>query len=232
MPALITTLIDKVDSFEIIRDQIGAILAVESANQQALAAAANPARDPRLWALRAFVERSEPWLMFQKEVDQLDLTPIVNVWYEGGPFDEKSGNQFERQKAIGTFNIDCYGAGVATETDAGHMPADLAAATAAHRAVRLVRNFLMSAHYQYLGLPRGSQQLVMERRVNSITLFQPPQDDAASQRTVGARIALGVHFTEFSPQIVLENLERLTVTVRRKETGEIYFQARYPETPG
>jgi hypothetical protein len=228
MPALITTLIDKLDSSEIIRDQIGAIIVTESAGQQALAAAADPARDPRLWKLRVFLERSDPWLMFVGENDKLDITPIVNVWYEGGPFDEKSGNQFERQKQTGTFNIDCLGCGVATETDEGHEPADLRAAFEAHRAVRLVRNFLMSAHYQYLGLPRGSQQLVMSRWVQSITIFQPPQDDRGAHRTVGARIALRVEFTEFSPQIVLDTLDWITVDVRRAETGELYFQARYP----
>ena len=43
----IQALIDKQDSFEIVRDKIGLILASESASQQALATAA--AKDPDLW---------------------------------------------------------------------------------------------------------------------------------------------------------------------------------------
>src|SRR5688500_16825036 len=123
MPALITELIDKVDSSEIVRDQIAAILKVESENQAALAAAVTPTpKDPRLWRLRVFLERANPFEEFRDDDihEVADAIPIVNVSYENGSFDRGSGNTFEKQKCNGTFNIDCYGYGCSTETADGH----------------------------------------------------------------------------------------------------------------
>jgi hypothetical protein len=232
MPALLTELIDKLDSSEIVRDQLAALIKVESEAQEALATAAG--KDPRLWKLRVFLERSNPWAEFQQgEGDesvpaQIDATPIVNVWFEGDTFDKGSSNTFERQKAVGVFNIDCYGYGVSAEADVGHIAGDEAAAKEAQRAVRLVRNIIMSAHYTYLGLPRGSGQIVWQRWPQSITVFQPQLDGKTVQHIVGARLALEVEFTEFAPQIVAQNLELLFVHVKRMGTGEIYFSAQYP----
>jgi hypothetical protein len=226
MPALIETLIDKVDGFEVVRDQIAAILAIETASQQALAHNANPRKDPRPWKLRVFLERAGPWDLFDFKSEQADHSPAVNVFYESDQFDEKAGNAFERQKVSGTFNIDCYGCGVSTETEAGHEPGDLVAAREAHRALRLARNILMSAHYIHLGL----RPLVSHRWLQSRTVFQPPQEDNAAQRIVGARLALRVDFTEFAPQHVLETLEQLHVEVRRAENGQVLHTALYDYT--
>jgi hypothetical protein len=158
--------------------------------------------------------------------EQIDHAPIVNVFYESDQFDEKAGNSFERQKVSGTFNIDCYGCGVSTETADGHVAADEKAAKEAHRALSLVRNILMSAHYIHLGL----RPLVSHRWVQSRTVFQPQQDDSASHRIVGARLALRVDYSEFAPQHVLETLEQLHVEVQRAENGEVLFTALYDYT--
>jgi hypothetical protein len=230
MPALITSLIDKVDNSEIIRDQIAAILLVESAQQQVLAAAADPAKDPRLWALRVFVERSNPWAEWQDAPSkQIDATPIVNVTYDNATADAAGSDAIERQKLVGTFHIDCYGYGVAADTVDGHLAGDHAAALESQRALRLVRNILMSAHYAYLGFPRGSSQFVASRWPQSFTMFQPAFDGRALQRVVACRLALQVEFNEFSPQVEGQPLEIISATVKRKETGEIYFKAKYGE---
>jgi hypothetical protein len=57
--ALIGKLITRPKNFTVVRDQIAAILKSETLGQQALAAAAE--EDPRLWTLRVFTERSNPW---------------------------------------------------------------------------------------------------------------------------------------------------------------------------
>jgi hypothetical protein len=62
--------------------------------------------------------------------------------------------------------------------------------------VRLARNIIMAGAYTYLGL-RG---LVWKRFPQSISMFQPQIENRAVQRVVGARLALQVHFNEFSPQ--------------------------------
>jgi len=61
MPALITTLVENLDNSELICDQIAAILATESAAQQALATLAG--KNPKLWKLRVFAERTNAWEM-------------------------------------------------------------------------------------------------------------------------------------------------------------------------
>lgn len=216
----IQTLIDKQDNFEVVRDQIAAILALEVTSQMALALAA--LKDPELWNLKIYTERSNPWEQVLNS--DTDRTPIVNVWYDNSNFDPSASNISERQKSDTVFNIDCYGFGLATDIPAGgHNPGDKDAALEVQRALRLVRNILMASNYTYLDL-RG---LVWQRWPQSINVFQPQLDGRAIQQVVGARIALRVAFNEFSPQYVAETLELLSVKVKRTEDGEIVAEADY-----
>jgi hypothetical protein len=217
-------LIDKQDNFEIIRDQIAAILTIESASQVALATTAGKP-NPDDWRLRVFAERSNPWEQYLN--DPTDVSPLVNVWYDNSSFDGGASNVMERQKATGIFNIDCYGYGVAgTDGGTGHLPGDREAAFVVQRAVRLVRNILMAAEYTYLSL-RG---LVWQRWPQSVTVFQPQLDGNTVQQIVGARIALAVQFNELSPQVAAEILELLSVDVFRAEDGSLYVEADYDYT--
>lgn len=217
------SLIDKQDNFEIIRDEIAAILVTEIASQQALATAA--AKDPNDWKLRIFTERSNPWEQYLNESGAAtdDLSPIVNVWYDNSNFDPSGSNIVERQKTEAIFNIDCYGHAISEDDGAGHKPGDREAAFEVQKALRLVRNILMAAEYTYLGL-RG---LVWQRWPQSITVFQPEINGRQIQQIVGARLAFRVVFNEFSPQVVAETLELLSVDVKRVEDGEIVLEADY-----
>lgn len=220
---MIAELIDKQDNFEVIRDQIAAILATEVASQMALAVTAG--EDPDLWKLRIFSERSNPWEQLLNE--QVDRSPIVNVWFDNSTQDPGAGTTVERQKTQGVFNIDCYGYGISSdEAGGGHNPGDKEAAFVLHRALRLVRNILMAAEYTYLNL-RG---VVWQRWVQSITVFQPELDGRQMQQIVGARLAFRVIFNEFSPQVPAETLELVSVDVERTEDGEIVAQADYDYT--
>jgi hypothetical protein len=223
---MITELIDKQDSFEIIRDQIAAILVTEVANQMQLAT--DGGKDPNDWKLRVFKERSNPWELLLNE--QVDLSPIVNVWFDNTNFDPSAGSTVERQKTESVFNIDCYGYGLSEdEPGGGHKPGDREAALEVHKAIRLVRNILMAAPYTYLGL-RG---LVWQRWPQSITVFQPQLDGRQMQQIVGARVAFRVVFNEFSPQVTPETLDLVSVTIDELETGELLVNAdyQYPLTP-
>lgn len=220
---MIAELIDKQDNFEVIRDQIAAILATEVANQMALATAGG--KDPDDWKLRIFSERSNPWEQLLNQ--QSDRSPIVNVWFDNSNFDPAASNISERQKTEGVFNIDCYGYGISSdEVGGGHNPGDKEAAFEVHKALRLVRNILMAAEYTYLGL-RG---VVWQRWPQSITVFQPQLDGRQMQQIVGARLAFRVVFNEFSPQVVPETLELVSVDVTRTEDGEIVVEADYDYT--
>ncbi len=222
----ITTLIDKQDNVEIVRDEIAAILVTEVAAQMALATLA--AKDPNDWKLRIFTERSNPWEQWLNNQD--DRSPIVNIWIDGAAYDRGASNVSERQKTEATFNIDCYGYGRSrSDGAAGHIPGDQEAALEVQRALRLVRNILMAATYTYLGL-RG---LVWSRWPQSMTIFQPQMDGQTVQQVVGARLAFRVEFNEFSPQVEAQILELVAVDVIRAEDGEILLEAdyAYPLTP-
>lgn len=220
---MITQLIDKQDSFEIVRDQIAAILKTNITNQMALATAAG--KDPELWNLRIFSERTNPWEEFQYAEGA--KTPIVNVWYDSSDFDDAGSSSVNDQKTNGIFNVDIYTCGISTETAEGHTSGDEVSAVTSHRAIMLCRNILMSAAYTYLGLPRKEKQFVWSRKVTSINTFQPSADDATVQNIIGARIAFRVTFTEQSPQVEYQELEEIGVQVIRAENGEILLQMEY-----
>jgi hypothetical protein len=217
---VIAELIDKQDNFEVIRDQIAAILTTEVVSQMALATLA--AKDPDDWKLRIFTERSNPWEQFQS--DPTDRSPLVNVWYDNSNFPEGQGNTVARQKSVSVFNLDCYGYGKSSDNPAGgHNPGDREAAFEVQRAIRLVRNILMAAEYTYLGL-RG---LVWQRWPQSVTVFQPQLGETPVQNIVGARIAFRVGFNEFSPQVPEEILELVSTEVKRTEDGQVVIEADY-----
>lgn len=210
----ITTLIDKQDGFEIVRDKIATILATNIVAQKALATAAS--EDPTLWDIRIFTERSDAWEQWLN--DQSDTRPICNVWYDGSDFSKSTGNVIGRQKSDTIFNIDLYGYGQSADVDAGgHTPGDKEAAFEVHRAIRLIRNILMAAQYTYLEL-RGT---VWGRWMPSIKIFQPEYNGVAIQKVVAARISFEVGFNELSPQVEEETLEYLSITAKRSEDGEI-----------
>lgn len=218
---MIDTLIDKQDSAEIVRDQIAALLKLESVSQMALAVAEN--KDPEPWRLRVYQERSNPWEVLNED----DRAPIVNVWWDSSTFDGAASNILERQKASATINVDCYGYGRSADRPAGgHTAGDQDAAEAVQRAVRLCRNILMAATYTYLGL-RG---LVWKRWPESISIFQPQQDNQNHSQVVGARLAMRVDFNEFSPQVTPVELELLSVQVLKNDDGLLLVQADYDYT--
>lgn len=217
---MITELIDKVDTVEVVRDQIVAILVLETAAQKALATAAS--EDPRLWELRVFLERLNPWANFIDAPEQIDGHPIVNVSVETENFEERASDVVARQKAEAVFTIDVFGYGISEDDGgAGHIPGDMRAALEVQRAVRLVRNILMAGAYTYLGL-RGT---VWRRWIQSIRYHKPSIDDRTVPQIAAARIAFAVEFSEFSPQVLGQTLELISGTVFRAETGEVLLQA-------
>jgi hypothetical protein len=221
---MIQGLIDKLDSFEQVRDAIVAILAAETASQQALASAAG--KDPSLWEFGVYAERANPWEAFLESPAQ--APPIVNVWYDSSTANAAGSNSIDRQDMRGVFNIDCYGYAVSLETAEGHAPGDQAAAFAACRAARLVRNIIQAGQYKHL-LARG---VVNERTITSVTAFQPPQQNSSMQQILAVRLALTVRFNEFSPEYQGEPLEYLSLNVSRAEDGSTYFAADYDYTLG
>jgi len=221
---MISDLINKQDSFEVVRDKIALILATESESQQSLAVAAG--EDPAQWKLRVFTERSQPWNDWYVSGAPTDRAPIINVWYENGSFDSSSGDVIKTQLHRAIFNVDCIGLGVAKNTDAGHDSADELAAKEAQRAAKLVRNILMSGVYTRLDLT-GT---VFRRWVNSISLFQPNLSENSAFNALGARISLAVDFNETSPQVSGQPLELISIFITRSEDGQILAETDFIHT--
>lgn len=214
------TLIDKQDGFEVIRDQIAALLVAEVANQKILASAAT--KDSALWDLKIYTERSNPWEQFLNDAEA--ITPIVNVWFDNERFDFSKSDLVQRQHTTGTFNIDCYGFGISQTNGTGHDPGDKEAALNVQRAIKLVRNILMASENMYLQLPRG---LAWDRKFNDVSMFQPSINNQFVQNVVAARMPFNVSFNEFSPQYEGELLELLTVDIKRTEDGLIVLETDY-----
>jgi len=225
----IDALIDKEDNFEIVRDQIAAILVLESDSQRALAKAANK-KNPKLWKLRVFTERSNPIEEWRdvNSTSTIDDSPIVNVWYDNGSFPMGKGNPIEKQVAGSVYNIDCYGVGFSGDNPAGgHFLGDKESAIEVQRAIRLVRNIIMNPLYAYLALTRG---IVGLRWPQNITVFPPQIDGRPVAHVTGARIALRVDHIETVAQPTAVTLEELNVDVKRTEDGEIVLAANYNYT--
>jgi hypothetical protein len=220
---VLQTRIDKQDNVEVIRDQIGAILLAEVNNQMALATAAGD--DPDDWKLRIYTEASNPWEQFL-ETPTADKSPIINIKFDSSVFPRSSGNIMKRQKAEAIYNIDCYGYGESEQTTTGHTPGDQLAGLESARAVRLVRNILMSSPNTYLQL-RG---VVWDRWPQSINAFDPERGVDGVQKIVASRISFAVGFNEFSPQYVPVDLNYIAIDVHRAEDGLLYFEHDFDYT--
>lgn len=224
----ITVLIDKQDGFEVVRDKVAQILADESARQMALATAAS--KDPALWDLKVYRERSTPWELLTGD-ERADHA--INVWFDSANVDDSAADVTNRQTYIGTINVDVVFGSVAIETDDGHAPADRAAALGANRIIRLVRNILMSDSYTYLGLRQTQAPLVAvgKRWIRSINTFQPQLDNKTAQHIVGARLELSVRYSEFSPQYQPANIATVDCTIQEDDQGRVLAGAQFNYIP-
>lgn len=216
---MIPVLIDKLDTFQLVRDKIAYILANESLNQQQLAE--DDDKDPNLWKLRVYIERAEPWETWLNE--QTDKTPVVNVWFDSSTFDKHASAAIEEQTCDGVFNIDLYGVGVNTTSDDGQITGDMESSANVQNAAKLVRNILMSAPYMYLDM-RGT---VGMRWIDSITSYQPQFDNRQVQRVNAMRIRVSVTFLEWSPRAEEGILKEVYVTIKRASDGRVLAEAEY-----
>jgi hypothetical protein len=232
LAARITTLISGPDAFEIIRDQIAAILVVESQAQQGLAIQAN--QNPALWKLRVFAERTDPWSFFEEQPkvgdeqtghvqDRTDRSPAVNVWFDQDQVDRRASDPIQEQHHDAVFTVDCIGCGVAREATTGHVTGDESARREAQRAMRLVRQILMAGHYTTLGLTG----LVGERMTLRRQMLSVPGGDNVTSVSV-ARYELGVRFIELSPQYEGQPLELISAEVLRAPNGQVLLRASFP----
>ena len=222
----LAALIEKQDTFTLVRDRIAEILKLESINQMNLAREAN--LDPTDWDLRVYTEQSNPfedWMNIDPNVTQPDLRPRVNVWFDNDNILQNASDVVEQQQYEAYFNIDCYGAAVSADDHfgGGHIAGDRAAALASQRAMMLCRNIIMAAENIRLGMTG----LVGSRLPHQRETFQLQFDGEMAIKVAGSRIQLIVRLVEFAPQVAYDTLDFISVDVLRAETGEILVEADF-----
>jgi len=209
MSAKITTLIDKNDTNEIVRDQIAAILAIEIENQKLLAIGAG--KNPDDFYFSVYSSRYIPW-----EVSEM---PLVNVHFDNDRFDNRGTDLTKESRATGSFYIDCYANKTANDNNTG----DELTSKEVDRIARLSRNILMHNEYTYLAL-RG---LVSKRYIVRREKFIPNINFEGYNSVIACRLVLEVDYIELSPQTVPENLELMVLDCTRESDGKIYFTTEY-----
>ena len=181
--------------------------------------------DPDLYKLRVYVDRSAPW---QEWVDSPPQSaeaalPMVSINFTRQDFAEQRSNSINSQHAGATYWIDVLAYGIATETDAGHTPADAKAAAEASRVKTLVRRILMSGQHTFLGL-RGT---VFGRWLESISRNRPPPDEVPVQNIVADRLVLRVDFNEVGPEAEGNPCETVHLDVYRSDSGELLLSQEF-----
>ena len=215
--ALIDALIDKQDSYEIIRDQVAQILANEVVNQKALAVA--DSQDPAGWDFKVFTEKTNPFELIESVKAKLGGdAEIVNVWLDSVTFGG-SGDTVNRQQPDTVIQIDCVSSKNAADNAAGGITtqADVRASLDSERIGRLVRNILMAATYKNLSL----QSIVFSRWISRMQKMQPDRDDQPAENTMAFRVTLSVKHFEFSPQVTPGDLDEILIDIERGEEGEV-----------
>lgn len=224
MTAKITVLIDKRDNMEIIRDEIAAVLAVEIANQKVLAVAAG--QDASDYDFNIYTEKTSPWeLVETSEGEITSQVPLVNVYIESANLNTAKAGDVTSTVYSVKYNIDCIAAKNSKVAGGSKFSGDELAAYDAQRVCRLVRNILQSAQYKYLNLP----SIMMDRKLSSITMFQPQISERPAQHCVGARIVFQVDVIEYAPEYIGPLLDTIYGECTRADDGSLIFAVEYEE---
>ncbi len=220
----ITTLIDKYDNMELVRDEVAAVLALEKNNQIVLATAAG--KDTALWNFDVYSERSSPWeLVEDADGKIIRQVPLVNVYLASASNLGTSGDDVNLAVYNTVINIDCLSAKANKTVDGTMIKGDKLAALDVQRVARLVRNILMAAVYRKL-----IAGVTTARMIQSITMFQPNINDHPAQHCVGARLVYACTVNEYSPQYDAPELELVSGEATRGDDGAVLFGTDFDET--
>lgn len=183
----VSELVSAPDNIEVIRDQIGALLALDLANQYALAKEAN---DPSAadYDVQVFVENDSPLQYVDEDTPDANPFPCVNVSIESTG-QEKGTASVGKQVMNAQFYVDVYATGNTESVDDMGAKASLKA----WKTARLVRHILRAEANTYLRL-RGIVGKVSFR-------FQAgePNSPQSAIRVKMVRITVGVDYVEDVP---------------------------------
>ena len=195
MGALIENIVPP-SSFELVRDRIGEILAIEFKRQFMLSG---------LYYINLAV-----WVERFVAFDKSEM-PAINVVLADGKYD----NQDVRQ-ADGTYNfyIECY-------ANAASMPGDkrgdVEAMRRLHRILAIARAIIQSPKYLNLGFKVPK---IMRRQIEALVVSQPESTDGLA--TCMGRLTLNVRVPECAELMTACNIDGWETSVKLEETDKGY----------
>lgn len=183
----VAELVSAPDNIEVIRDQIGALLALDLANQYALA---KEAKDPNAadYDVRVFVENDSPWQYVDEQTPEANPFPCVNVSIESTG-QQKGTASVGKQVMSAQFYVDVYATGNTDSVEDMGAKASLKA----WKTARIVRHILRAEANTYLRL-RG-----IVGRVSFKFEAGEPSSPQSAIRVKMVRITLGVDYVEDVP---------------------------------
>ena len=197
-----TVLIDNIIAprvFELIRDKISEILAVEIANQFILTS--DESINATVW-----LERYVPF-------DKVDL-PAINVCLASGSYDDTS---VVDQDGDFTYYIDVYTSAKTTNSQRGYLTSSLTC----QRLTGIVQGILSDAKYKNLGF---SEKIISNRTLREFSILEPQNTkDAISM--VMARLTFNVRATD--DEKLIEGItvgEALTTTKLNDSENGLYYE--------
>lgn len=183
----VAELVSAPDNIEVIRDQIGALLALDMANQYVLA---KEAKDPNAadYDVRVFVENDSPWQYVDEQTPESNPFPCVNVSIESTG-QQKGTASVGKQVMSAQFYVDVYATGNTDSVEDMGAKASLKA----WKTARIVRHILRAEANTYLRL-RG-----IVGRVSFKFDAGEPSSPQSAIRVKMVRITLGVDYVEDVP---------------------------------
>lgn len=185
-------------SFELVRDRIGEILANELLNQYGLTSIDEMNAD--VW-----IERFIPFNHTE--------FPLVNVSFDGGSYDNQTQEQSD-----GTYkyNIDVFVNSKTEDTDSG----DKTAMINLQKLMGICRSILENSIYKKLSF---DSPFIMNRHIESIQIADPGKQEATS--SVMGRLVMSVRVPETSELVIPRTLNSFQTMVKLEETdlGYLYI---------
>lgn len=187
-------------SFEIVRDRIGRILADELLHQFQLSG--NPDLNVKNW-----IER---WLQY--DVKEL---PSVNVMLADGSY---GGQTVIQSDGTYRYYIDCHVKAKSSEND----PGDQKAMIKLHRLLGVCRSILSDARYKTLGFstPPG---FIMSRQVESIQISNPNHKEHDATSSVMGRLVFAVKVPETTEYVGPTTAREFVTSVMLSNTDKGYL---------
>ena len=187
-----------IQNFEIVRNQIGAIIKLELEGQASL-----NTEEAELLSASVFVERT-------KKIDHTE-TPLINVLFDNGVPNSQDTNTQDNTYA---YNIDFFTGSKTNQDEEG----DKLSRFKMNRLMGVVRAILESPHYRTLGLATPS---VMNRMITNITAGGPI-DNEDSRNVMFGTLTLGVRISETTEQFKPIPLQGSDTTVKLEDTEKGY----------